>query len=131
MYCLSTIATIPLATGNKLNCFISARGMLTYLAPCSCVVVFSLIFLLIFYTLINYLLKKKRKKVNYVLYISYYPPALISLPLLPLNMATPPPSYPISVCFWLLYLCDSTPNSCTSKLLLITKINAGLLKIRT
>ena len=28
MYWLCMIATIPLATGNKLNCFISARGML-------------------------------------------------------------------------------------------------------
>ena len=26
MYCLCMIATIPLATGNKLNCFISASG---------------------------------------------------------------------------------------------------------
>ena len=28
MYRLCMIATIPLATGNKLNCFISASGML-------------------------------------------------------------------------------------------------------
>ena len=28
MYWLCTIATIPLATGNKLNYFITARGML-------------------------------------------------------------------------------------------------------
>ena len=47
------IATIPLATGNKLNCFISAREMLAIVWHCV---------LLFFggfsYMLINHLLKK-------------------------------------------------------------------------
>ena len=34
MYWLCMIATIPLATGNKLNCFISARGMLAIVWHC-------------------------------------------------------------------------------------------------
>ena len=34
---LSVIATIPLATGNKLNCFISARGMLKIVWHCALV----------------------------------------------------------------------------------------------
>ena len=33
---LCMIATIPLATGNKLNCFISARGMLAIVWHCVC-----------------------------------------------------------------------------------------------
>ena len=40
MYWLCMIATIPLATGNKLNCFISARGMLAIVGiVCCCFVV--------------------------------------------------------------------------------------------
>ena len=63
MYWLCMIATIPLATGNKLNCFISARGMLAIvwhrvLLFCW---VFFVCFLLIFYMLINHLLQKKKK----------------------------------------------------------------------
>ena len=57
------IATIPLATGNKLNCFISVRGILAIVWHCvllfCCFLV--CIFLLIFYMLINHLLKKKKK----------------------------------------------------------------------
>ena len=34
MYWLCMIATIPLATGNKLNCFISASGMLAIVWHC-------------------------------------------------------------------------------------------------
>ena len=34
MYWLCMIATIPLATGNKLNCFISAGGMLAIVWHC-------------------------------------------------------------------------------------------------
>ena len=34
MYWLCMIATIPLATGNKLNCFISASGMLEIVWHC-------------------------------------------------------------------------------------------------
>ena len=60
MYWLCMIATIPLATGNKLNCFISASGMLAIVfgIVCCCFVVFYVCFLLIFYMLINHLLKK-------------------------------------------------------------------------
>ena len=42
MYWLCMIATIPLATGNKLNCFISASGMLAIV--CCCFVVFLCVF---------------------------------------------------------------------------------------
>ena len=62
MYWLCMIATIPLATGNKLNCFISARGMLAIVWHC--VLFFCVCFLLIFYMLINHLLKKKYKKID-------------------------------------------------------------------
>ena len=58
MYWLCMIATIPLATGNKLNCFISARGMLAIVRHCV-LLCFCVGFLLIFYMLINHLLKKK------------------------------------------------------------------------
>ena len=64
MYWLCMIATIPLATGNKLNCFISARGMLAIVWHCVllfCCCFFCVCFLLIFYMLINHLLKKKLK----------------------------------------------------------------------
>ena len=60
MYWLCMIATIPLATGNKLNCFISASGMLAIVC---CFVVFCVCFLLIFYMLINHLLNKKKVKI--------------------------------------------------------------------
>ena len=61
MYWLCMIATIPLATGNKLNCFISARGMLAIVWHCVLLFCFVCVFLLIFYMLINHLLKKKKK----------------------------------------------------------------------
>ena len=57
MYWLCMIATIPLATGNKLNCFISARGLLAIVWQL-CWLCF-VCFLLIFDMLINHLLKKK------------------------------------------------------------------------
>ena len=41
------IATIPLATGNKLNCFISARGMLAIVWHC--VLLFCCFFLCVFF----------------------------------------------------------------------------------
>ena len=47
MYWLCMIATIPLATGNKLNCFISARGMLEIVWHCV-LLFFFVCFLLIF-----------------------------------------------------------------------------------
>ena len=55
------IATIPLATGNKLNCFISARGMLAIVWHCVlfCCCSFSCVFFVDFYMLINHLLKQK------------------------------------------------------------------------
>ena len=67
MYWLCMIATIPLATGNKLNCFISARGMLAIVWHCMllfCWVFYCVCFLLIFYMLINHLLKNKTKKTS-------------------------------------------------------------------
>ena len=60
VYWLCIIATIPLATGNKLNCFISARGMLAIVWHC--VLLFCCVFFVDFYMLINHLLKKKQKK---------------------------------------------------------------------
>ena len=54
MYWLCMIATISLATGN--NC-ISARGMLAIVWHCV-LLFFCVCFLLIFYMLINHLLKK-------------------------------------------------------------------------
>ena len=64
MYRLCMIATIPLATGNKLNCFISASGMLAIVWHCVLLFCcfFCVCFLLIIYMLINHLLKKKKKK---------------------------------------------------------------------
>ena len=54
------IVNIPVATGNKLNCFISAREMLSIILPrCSCVVVVVVVVFVYFYMLINHLLKKK------------------------------------------------------------------------
>ena len=47
-------STIPLAIGNKLNCFISARGMLAIVWHC--------VFFGDFYMLINHLLKKNCKR---------------------------------------------------------------------
>ena len=47
VYGLCMIATIPLATGNKLNCFISARGILAIVWHCV-LLFFSMCFLLIF-----------------------------------------------------------------------------------
>ena len=44
MYCLCMIATIPLATGNKSDCFISARGMLTIVWHCALVLFFLCVF---------------------------------------------------------------------------------------
>ena len=58
MYYLCMIATIPLATGNNLNCFINARGMLTILWHCA-FVLFFVVFFVDFYMLINHLLKKR------------------------------------------------------------------------
>ena len=60
VYWLCMIATIPLATGNKLNCFISARGMLAIVWYC--VLLFCYVFFVDFYMLINHLLKKNKKK---------------------------------------------------------------------
>ena len=46
MCCPCMIATIPLVTGNKLNCFISAsKNASKYLALCFCVVGFYFLFL--------------------------------------------------------------------------------------
>ena len=40
MCCPCMVATISLPTRNKLNCFISARGMLTIIWHCTCTLVF-------------------------------------------------------------------------------------------
>ena len=59
MYRLCMIATIPLATGNKLNCFISASGMLAIVWHC--VLLFCWFFCVCF-LLIFYMCKKKSWK---------------------------------------------------------------------
>ena len=56
MCCPCMIATNPLATGSKLNCFISTRGMLTIIWHC--VLVFFWFFFVEFYMLVNDLLKR-------------------------------------------------------------------------
>ena len=60
---LTMFATIPLATGNKLNCFISKRGMLTIVWHCVLLLFFVCVFVN-FYMLINHLLKKKSIQCN-------------------------------------------------------------------
>ena len=68
MYWLCMIATIPLATGNKLNCFISTRGMLAIVWHCVLLFCcfFCVCFLLIFYML--HVFSKKKKKNSNVLH---------------------------------------------------------------
>ena len=58
LYWLCMFVTILLATGNKLNCFISARGMLAILWHCVFVVVFCVFFVDFFHADYNHLLKK-------------------------------------------------------------------------
>ena len=48
MYWLCMIAAIPLATGNKLNCFISASGMLAIVWHMHCVLLFCCFFVCVF-----------------------------------------------------------------------------------
>ena len=57
MYCLLMIATIPLATGNKLNCFTSMNDN-NCLALCSCC--FFCVLFVDFYMLTNHLKKEKK-----------------------------------------------------------------------
>ena len=62
MYCQCMIATIPLATGNKLNCFVSSRGMLTIIWYGALVLLICSCFLWVFYLLTflrNHLPKKR------------------------------------------------------------------------
>ena len=73
MYWQCMIATFALATGNKLDCFISARGMLTivWLVCCCFVVVYLLCVFVDFYMLINHLLKKNTKYTRMIIYYKY------------------------------------------------------------
>ena len=66
MYCQCMISTIPLKPGKMLNCFISARGILTIILHCA-LVLFCCWFLcsfVDFYMLINHLQKKTKKNSN-------------------------------------------------------------------
>ena len=65
MCCPCMIATIPLATGNKLNCFINSRGMLTIIWHCALMLVFLCVFFYYFYMLINLLKKTASNRVGY------------------------------------------------------------------
>ena len=58
MYWLCMIATIPLSTGNKLNCFImQCRGNVSNCLALCVVVVLFCVFFVDFYVLINHLKK--------------------------------------------------------------------------
>ena len=57
MYSSCMIVNIPLATGNKLNCFSSASKMLPNILPCAHALLFY--FFVDFYMLISYLLEKE------------------------------------------------------------------------
>ena len=60
------IVNIPLATGNKLNCFISAGEMLSIILPCALVLLmFCFVFFVDFYMLINHLLEKETEGARY------------------------------------------------------------------
>ena len=59
MYWLCMIATIPLATGNKLNCFISARRMLVIVWHC--VLLFLCVFF-VYFLHVNKSSSQKKKK---------------------------------------------------------------------
>ena len=61
MCCPCMIATIPLTTGNKLNCFISAREMLTIIWRSA----FFCFFYADFYILLNHLFK-----INKIMWVS-------------------------------------------------------------
>ena len=54
------IATIPLVTGNKLNCFISARGMLAIIRHCG--LVFFYVFYLFFFLHVHKSSSQKQNK---------------------------------------------------------------------
>ena len=75
MYWLCMIATIPLATGNKLNCFISARGMLAIVWHC--VLLFCCFFLCVFFVDFLHVNKSSFQKKTYCIktlkeYDAYY-----------------------------------------------------------
>ena len=65
MYRLCMIATIPLATGNKLNCFISASGMLAIVGiVCCCLLFFLCVFFVDFLHVNKSSSQKKKKKIH-------------------------------------------------------------------
>ena len=53
------IVNIPIATGNKLNCFISASEMFSIILPCVLMLLLFCYVFVDFYMLINHLLEKK------------------------------------------------------------------------
>ena len=63
MYWLCMIATIPLATGNKLNCFISASGMLAIVWHC--VLLFCWFFCVFFVDFLHVNKSSSQKKILY------------------------------------------------------------------
>ena len=65
------IVNIPLATGNKLNCFISAREMFSFILPCA-LVLFFVLFFIDLYMLINHFLEKQKSKVVYIFHVYIY-----------------------------------------------------------
>ena len=50
------IVNIPLATGNKLNCFISVREMFSNILPCALMLLF--VFCFVDFYMLNHLLEK-------------------------------------------------------------------------
>ena len=69
MYWLCMIATIPLATGNKLNCFISARGILAIVWHC--VLLFCCFLLCVFFVDFLHVNKSSSQKKTQDFYSSY------------------------------------------------------------
>ena len=61
------IVNIPLETGNKLNCFISATEMLSIVLLCAFALLLLLGFFVDFYMLINHLFEKKTLRNIFIL----------------------------------------------------------------
>ena len=74
MFLSCVIVNIPLATGNKLNCFISAGEMLSIILPCALMLLLFcfVLFFVDFYVLINHILEKKNSNLIDFCYKMYY-----------------------------------------------------------
>ena len=59
------IVNIPLATGNKLNCFISAREMFSNILPCALMLLF--VFCFVDFYILNHFLEKMTAQITSLL----------------------------------------------------------------